>query len=194
MDELDAEFEGQVRVTRRFVSVFGDARTKLDRGWAERGGLVGYSAHVREVVARFPPLEVHPEIWTRDTPTSSLSAHLFARAVALVRPEALCAATHGLRQAFFVDARDISDRAVQLEIAREIGVDAAPITAVIDSGEAYAALAADLDLAKATGVKMSPCVVLDGGRQTLNGNVGYRVLAANVRELLARPQQIASWC
>jgi hypothetical protein len=32
------------------------------------------------------------------------------------------------------------------------------------------------------------------GRQRLNGNVGYRVLEANIRELLNHPAGEQSWC
>ena len=35
---------------------------------------------------------------------------------------------------------------------------------------------------------------LDGGRQTLFGNVGYRVISANIEELLHQPSGEASWC
>jgi hypothetical protein len=36
--------------------------------------------------------------------------------------------------------------------------------------------------------------VLNEGRQHLNGNVGYRVIEANVRELLHKPADEMSWC
>jgi hypothetical protein len=35
---------------------------------------------------------------------------------------------------------------------------------------------------------------MNEGRQKLYGNVGYRILDANVRELWERPQAQASWC
>ena len=41
---------------------------------------------------------------------------------------------------------------------------------------------------------MSPSLLLNDGRQRLNGNVGYRVIAANVREILERPPGQLSWC
>ena len=41
----------------------------------------------------------------------------------------------------------------------------------------------------------SPSFVLNDGRQTLYGNVGYRVLEANIQELLRAPSaDQASWC
>ena len=43
-------------------------------------------------------------------------------------------------------------------------------------------------------VQVSPSLVLNEGRQHLNGNVGYRVIEANVRELLHKPADEMSWC
>ena len=36
--------------------------------------------------------------------------------------------------------------------------------------------------------------MLNEDRQRLTGNVGYRVIEANVRELLERPSAQHSWC
>jgi predicted DsbA family dithiol-disulfide isomerase len=44
-------------------------------------------------------------------------------------------------------------------------------------------------------VEGSPTFVLNEGRQVLFGNVGYRVLEANIRELIREPAAgAASWC
>ncbi len=32
------------------------------------------------------------------------------------------------------------------------------------------------------------------GRQKLYGNLGYRIIEANVQEILSRPEHQASWC
>ena len=43
-------------------------------------------------------------------------------------------------------------------------------------------------------VKGSPSLILNEGRQIIYGNVGYRVIEANVQELLNQPENQASWC
>ena len=53
---------------------------------------------------------------------------------------------------------------------------------------------ADYQQADTLKLRGSPSFVLNEGRQTLFGNVGYRVLQANVEELLNRPDTDASWC
>ncbi len=54
----------------------------------------------------------------------------------------------------------------------------------IDDGSAYAALTDDYQERERLGVSGSPTFVLNEGRQRLYGNVGYRVIEANVQELL----------
>jgi predicted DsbA family dithiol-disulfide isomerase len=83
---------------------------------------------------------------------------------------------------------------VQLAIAEELGLPIAAIQAQIESAEAYAQLAIDFDLAKDYAITVSPTLILNEGRQRLNGNVGYRVIEANIRELLHNPPGEQSWC
>ena len=100
------------------------------------------------------------------------------------------------RAAFFEQAQDISQLPVLLALLGDdlIGRDA--VIARIDSGEAYAALYHDEQLAKGYAVQGSPTYVFNEGRQLLYGNVGYRIIESNVRELLSAPQVegAPSWC
>jgi predicted DsbA family dithiol-disulfide isomerase len=61
-------------------------------------------------------------------------------------------------------------------------------------GSAMSALMNDYQKSNQQGIKGSPSYVINGGRQTLYGNVGYRVLLANLEELLNNPEDEASWC
>jgi len=65
---------------------------------------------------------------------------------------------------------------------------------LIVDGTAMAALMRSYQEAKASGLKGSPTYIIDNGRQTLYGNVGYRVLLANIEEQLNKPTSEASWC
>jgi predicted DsbA family dithiol-disulfide isomerase len=51
-----------------------------------------------------------------------------------------------------------------------------------------------MQLAKDQDVRSSPTLLFNEGRQRLSGNVGYRIIEANVRELLDRPIVQHSWC
>ena len=64
----------------------------------------------------------------------------------------------------------------------------------LEDGRAFAALAADYEAATRDQVKGSPTFVLNHGRQRLYGNVGYRIIEANIEELLRDRGEMASWC
>jgi predicted DsbA family dithiol-disulfide isomerase len=98
------------------------------------------------------------------------------------------------REAFFTKLADISDRQVQFEIAKKLKLPKKAIQSFIDSGEAYASLSKDMELVKEHNVTVSPTLIFNEGRQRLNGNVGYRVIEANIRELLHNPPDENSWC
>jgi predicted DsbA family dithiol-disulfide isomerase len=99
-----------------------------------------------------------------------------------------------LREAFFLQARDISQSKVLLEIAQSIGLPATTIQDAIASGTAHAALAEDLELARKQSIAASPTLLFNEGRQRLTGNVGYRIIEANIRELLEGAPGQLSWC
>lgn len=198
IDELVRHFGPAIEVRPRCCAVFGDAHGKLHRGWDHRGGLPAYAEHVRGVAARFDHVRVNERCWAEVAPRSSMSAHLFLCATRLLpaheRPAGIDPVAWRLRTAFFAEARDISCRSVQLELAEELDLPRAALERALDDGAAHALLTADLEAAAALQVTMSPTLVLNEGRQHLQGNVGYRVIEANVRELLVDREHGASWC
>lgn len=209
LDELRRQFNDRVAIHPHFIPLFGDTREKLARGWAERGGAAAYGRHVLEVAARFPHVEVHPEIWTRNVPPSSGSAHLYLKAVEVLQENGDLAAgprpeyqgrslveelASRLRRAFFRDLRNIAETGCLAEVAGELGLPTASIRACIDDGSAFAALCRDLELRERQHIVGSPTYVLNEGRQILYGNVGYRIIEANVEELLEDNRDRASWC
>ena len=196
-----AEFGEQVRIEQRFCSVFGDTARKIPAAWRDKGGYEGFNAHVRHSAAGFPEVTVHPDLWLTVRPASSMGAHLFLKAAQLDEaagggaPGSAEAALHGLRHAFFAEARDIADWRVQGEVGRDVGLDIGRIEALIHDGQAFAALAADYQEAETLRVQGSPTFILNEGRQRLFGNVGYRIIEANIQELLRAPKvDQASWC
>jgi predicted DsbA family dithiol-disulfide isomerase len=206
IDAVKAKFGDAVRIKPRFCSVFGDTARKISSTWNDKGGHEGFNSHLRQVAARFPHIEVHPEIWLRTRPPTSASAHLFMKAVQLWDQESAPARTQSagsifdqvlwaFRYAFFRDCRDIARRDVQCSIAETCGADIAAIEQSIDCGMAFAGLAADYQDADKMRIEGSPSLVLNEGRQKLYGNVGFRLMEANILELLRAPRaDEASWC
>jgi predicted DsbA family dithiol-disulfide isomerase len=199
--ELERNFASDVAFDFRYFSVFGDVPGKLARQWSERGGHAGYAAHVADVAARFPHVEIHSTAWRDCVPASSMPAHLLlcaARGLDLEDGSPACPSLrrldHAIRAAFFAAGRDIGRRDVLLDIAATAGCDVDALAARLDDGRAHAQLADDTLAATELHVRASPTLVFNEGRQMLTGNVGYRVLEANVRELLHHPSGQQSWC
>ena len=85
---------------------------------------------------------------------------------------------------------------VLAELVQQAGYSWQQVNQQIESGEAFASLADDEKLKQQYCLQGSPSYVLNEGRQVLYGNVGYRIIQANIDELLNREQGIdgASWC
>lgn len=202
LTHLQENFPTQVVIDYHFVEIFGNTQEKLSKRWQDRGGLVAYGQHVLSVAAKFEHIQVHPEIWTKNIPPSSTACHLFLHAIKLLENKALIDPTANLyaqaiwrcREAFFKNLANISQRAVLLSIAEDLKLPIAAIEAEINAGAAYAQLTENLDRVKTYGVSVSPTLIFNEGRQRLSGNVGYRVIQANIQELLHNPPGELSWC
>lgn len=105
-----------------------------------------------------------------------------------------CAAAWAVREAFFKEGADVARRETLLGIAENIQLPVAGIENIMDSGAAHAALCSDFDLARTHGIQASPSLLFNEGRQRLSGNVGYRIIEANIRELLEGAPGQLSWC
>ena len=207
VDAVREKFGDMVRLNLRFCSVFGDTAHKIPSTWREKGEYAGFNAHLRTVAQRFPHIELHPEIWLNVRPPTSASAHLFMTAVQQWEQDITAQGRQGpttsifdkvtwaFRCGFFRDCRDIARWDVQCELAEAVGVDIGAIEKRIREGTAFARLSADYQDADKMRIEGSPSFVLNEGRQKLYGNVGFRIIEANIQELLRSPSgDQASWC
>jgi predicted DsbA family dithiol-disulfide isomerase len=209
LDELRKEFGSSIALEYRFIPIFGATKYRIGEGWEDRGGYGGFGEHVREVAAGFPHVSVSEDVWNEVAPTTSSTAHEMLCATRLLVDEGVVdmrpdddlggrtvfeEATWQVRRAFFEHARDISDRDVVLDVLGQVGISTAAIEAKLKSGEAMAEVCRDIELRDEYKIEGSPTYYLNQGRQKLYGNVGYRVVSANLRELLERPGHQASWC
>jgi predicted DsbA family dithiol-disulfide isomerase len=209
LDELRKEFGTSVELEYRFIPIFGATKNRIGEGWKKRGGYAGFGKHVQEVAKGFPHVSVHEGAWTEVAPTTSGAAHEMLCAARLLESEGIIdtlrldelagrtlfeEAAWQVRCAFFRDARDISERSVLLDVLGQAGLPTDAIEAKLESGEAMAELCRDIELRDEHKIEGSPTYRLNQGRQKLYGNVGYRVVSANLRELLEQPAHQASWC
>jgi len=84
VDELKRKFSSQIELSYHFLSLFGAVQEKISTAWKEKGGFAAYSDHVKGVAARFDHVEIHPEIWTRNIPCSSVSCHMFLKSIQIL--------------------------------------------------------------------------------------------------------------
>ena len=206
VDAVKEKFGETVRIKHQFCSVFGDTVRKITAAWSNKGEYDGFNAHLQQVAARFPHIEVHPDVWRKTRPATSTSPHLFMKAVQQWDHDAGGAHNQSsestfdqvlwaFRCAFFRDCRDIARWDVQCEIAKGLGVDIGAIEQCIHDGIAFARLDADYHDADKMRIEGSPSFVLNEGRQKLYGNIGFRVIELNIQELLRAPNvEEASWC
>jgi predicted DsbA family dithiol-disulfide isomerase len=207
IDALKEKFGDTVRLDYRFCSVFGDTAHKITSTWREKGEYAGFNSHLRTVARQFPHIEVHPDIWLKTRPPTSASAHLFMTAVQQWMEERESESQSrsetsifdkvmwAFRRGFFRDCRDIARWDVQCDLAEPLGVDIVAIERNIHDGTAFARLAADYQDADKMRIEGSPSFVLNDGRQKLYGDVGFRIIEANIQELLRTPAgDQASWC
>lgn len=209
LDELEHQFGDRIEVEERFISIFGSTGQRIGEGWKARGSFDGFSDHIAGVADGFPHVEVTPGLWRECKPRTSMSAHLFIKAVQILetageletvpRPGSsrgiAAELTWRIRCAFFAEAVDISRFDILFELADQMKIPRAGMRDLLNNGQAHAALCEDMEQQNRLRLEGSPTFVMDNGRQKLYGNVGYRVLEANVMELLnASGRDQASWC
>jgi len=209
VDELKRNFGERLALHYHFVPLFGDTAHRIGEGWAERGGFAGFGRHVIEVAERFEHAPVSANVWQACAPRSSCNAHLFLKAAQLLEQAGVIdaaprsefdgrslfeEANWRVRRAFFQDDRDIGQLDCLYEIAAGLDLPTEPIRQRLNDGQAMAALCRDIELCREHGVEGSPTYLLNEGRQKLYGNVGYRIIEANVQEILHQPGNQASWC
>lgn len=195
IDELNKKFGNSIQLHYYYVDIFGDVASKMETQWAAKGGFEGFAAHVKHSCADHESVILHPAVWSTVKPTTSANAHLVLKSIEFNYGKRVSIDMGlKLRQSFFENAVDISKLDCLYQLIENNGLDIDLVQTNINTGQAIAALMSDYQQAKQNAIKGSPSYVIDGGRQTLYGNVGYRVLSANIEELLKNPANEASWC
>jgi predicted DsbA family dithiol-disulfide isomerase len=195
LDQLKQQWDEQIVVRHRYVDIFGDTASKIPTQWGELDGYEKFHQHIDKASAPFEHVSIHPSVWTETRPHSSLLAHTLLKATEIVGGQSkLELLARALRQQFFGEGKNIGELEVLLEIASGLDIASDDLLRVMNDGQAIAALSQDLRSAQSLGVKGSPTWVINEGRQLLYGNLGYRILSANIEELLKNPAEEASWC
>ena len=209
LDKVIENHVDDIDIIYTFMPTFGNTAHRIGQGWKDKGGFSGFSKHTHEVCNAYPHIELHDDIWKFNTPKTSSTSHLFIKAVQTLidtgeikneshedftQPSILEELIWNIRLAFFRDLKDVSQMDVLMDIATKLGLPTDKIEIAINDGSALAAFSRDIELKDEFGIEGSPTYVLNEGRQKLYGNVGYRIIEANIHEILNKPQAEASWC
>ncbi len=195
IDELKQTFGDKLEFRYRYVDIFGDTQGKINTLWQQKGSYAGFAQHVQNSATAYEHASINSKIWAEVRPTTSTNAHLILKAIELAYDKQKSIDTAlMLREAFFVDASDISQLDVLYDLVAAKGLNPELLNTRISNGSAIAALMNDYQICKQQTIKGSPSYIIDNGRQVLYGNVGYRVLHANIEELAKNPPEEASWC
>lgn len=210
IDQLKTDFGEKIELHYRFIPIFGAAHNRIEKDWNDNNGYSGFNQHLRKVAADWEHIELNPDIWLQNVPESSQIAHLYLKGLQLLEERAELSRAglddyHGrslfeeflwrVRCAFFQNAEDISDINTLDTLAETMGLPCAEIHKLINSGAAHAALHLDTEAHHRHLVPGSPTLVFNESRQRLYGNIGYRIIEANIRELLRdKHYGEASWC
>lgn len=195
IDELNAQSDIDIVFHHRYIDLFGATATKIHDQWADRGLFAGYRAHVCEAADQYLSTSIHDDVWQKTRPASSANPHLVIKAVEITAgQQSAIDFALAVRSTFFTRGLDIGNLDILFELVQQESIDLVMVKAAITSGAAIAVLMTNYQQAKQQAIKGSPSYVINHGRQTLYGNVGYRVLYANIHELKNRPENEASWC
>jgi len=209
LDEVIKNHGDDIEIVYTFMPTFGNTTHRIGNGWKDKGGFSGFCRHTHEVCESYPHIDVHDDVWKANTPKTSSTSHLFIKAVQTLidsgaikneyrenftHPSLLEELIWNIRLAFFRDLKDVSQMEVLMEIASDLDLPKDKIEHAINDGSALAAFSRDIELKDEYGIEGSPTYVLNEGRQKLYGNVGYRIIEANINEILNKPQAEASWC
>jgi predicted DsbA family dithiol-disulfide isomerase len=204
IDEIKKQFADQVSISYRYVPLFSDMHTMLDKNWSDKGGRQGYNKMMQLLNEKFPYVEIHPEIGLKNLPHSSSACHLFLKAVSLLEERGeihsddkqntlLEQADWNIRLGYFKQAIDVSKQSVQMAIAEELDLPVNKLEELLTNGEAMAALSSCTTDDKQKLIEGSPTFIFNEGRQKLYGNIGYHIIEANIKALLEMPVDKPNW-
>ena len=192
--EVQANLAEEIEVNLLFLPNFSACHQKINKGWSSKGGFNGYAEHVREVAEKFE-ITLHPDTWFKVRPSTSLLAHSVIKSIAnTAGPEKAAQYCSSVRNEFFKNAQDISSLIVLKAAAEKLNINWHAVMNDFNSGHGLAKLHEDFLLAKDYQITVSPAWVFNEGRQRLIGNVGYRVIEANLRELIEQKPMPQLWC
>lgn len=157
LDELKHRFGDRIDVTWKAFLLRTESKA------TDQEKFVAYTESWRRPAAAEPAATF--TVWSTDEaqPTSSVPAHVAAKSIATLAPEAADAFHHRLLRAYFAENRTISDWAVLGDLAADVGIDRDQFlhrTAAVER-ELAEAVIAEHNEAVEQGITAVPTMVID---------------------------------
>jgi protein-disulfide isomerase-like protein with CxxC motif len=166
-------------------------------GWAgfrDAGAGIGSPAdvapHWAEVASHYGQ-PIDPSVWLRDPLASSFPPSIAAHAVRLLVPEQEEAFLRRIREALFLEARNIARPELLTTYAGELGIDVEQFTTLYTRGIAEQAFRRELAEVRRLGVRGFPTLIISGSdRQpvVLHGSQNYKRLEETVLRVTGIPR------
>jgi predicted DsbA family dithiol-disulfide isomerase len=90
-----------------------------------------------------------------------------------------------LMDLYFTEGADLSNRAVLVQAATEVGLDPEDVRAALDSDQDIAAIEREVEAAKEAGIQGVPCFILDG-KYAISGAQAPEALAQAIEQVSAQ--------
>lgn len=134
-------------------------------GFADRGAGISAPAdvapHWAEVAERSGQA-INPTVWESDPPSSSYPPSKAAHVVRMLDPSSEEPFLRRIREAIFVEARNIARPEVLVACAEDVGIDARAFTTLLEADAGARGLDSDLSEARALGVRVFPTLIFSG--------------------------------
>lgn len=160
------------------------------QGFSDAGNGIGQPAdvapHWAEVAAHYGQ-PINPNVWLQDPPHSSFPASIAAHAVRIMAPEQEDSYLRRLRQAVFLEARNVARDDVLIDCAVDIGLDKARFSELWHTGIGKYGFERDLAEVKQLPVAGFPTLLFitnDGVAQILRGTQSFAHLQSALTKLL----------
>ena len=159
-----------------------DRKTYMEAKFGDEGRLEGMQARLEEL-GRDAGIVFHFELITRSPNT--LDAHRLIRWAASVDgTDVQDAVARRLFQLYFEEGRDVGDRAVLIEAARECGMDATLVETLLAAGADVEEVKSEIETARRMGVTGVPCFLFEN-RYAVIGAQDAETLADAIRQVAA---------
>ena len=96
-----------------------------------------------------------------------------------------------LMNLYFTEGADLSDRAVLVQAAADIGLDADDVRAALENGTDRDAVEREANSAKEAGIEGVPCFIF-GGRYAVSGAQSPEYLASMIERVASEPDAPAA--